>query len=118
MTKFDPVHKPKHYNSHPSGMEVIEVTRHLPFDLGNAVKYLMRHELKGSSRQDMEKALWYLNDHVKTFGKYAELPQKARHNLRIMLAAEQPSLEKDIRMAICAGRIEHAANILSKFLLD
>ena len=29
MTEFDVVNKPKHYNSHPSGVECITVTEHM-----------------------------------------------------------------------------------------
>lgn len=60
----DPVNHPKGYTSHPSGIEVIEYTRLLPFDPGNAVKYVMRRDHKGTPLQDLDKALWYLNDCV------------------------------------------------------
>ena len=33
----DLVNHPPHYSAHPSGVEVIELTEHLPFCLGNAV---------------------------------------------------------------------------------
>lgn len=62
---FDPVTKPEHYNSHPSGIETISITRHFLFCLGNTVKYILRHNLKGNPRQDLEKALWYLDDYIK-----------------------------------------------------
>ena len=53
------VNHPPHYNSHPSGVECIEVTERLPFNLGNAFKYVFRHRAK-NGRQDLEKARWYL----------------------------------------------------------
>lgn len=59
----DPVHRPKHYNSHPSGIECIEVTRHMSFNLGNAMKYVWRADLKNGI-EDLEKAIWYLNDEI------------------------------------------------------
>lgn len=62
LREGDPVHHPVHYTSHPSGVEVIEYTRLLPFGPGNAVKYVMRRGHKGSAKQDLEKALWYLDD--------------------------------------------------------
>jgi len=41
----DPVNHPRHYTSHPSGIECITITEHMSFCLGNAVKYLWRsHE--------------------------------------------------------------------------
>ena len=66
MTEFDPVQKPKHYNSHPSGVECITVTRHMNFNRGNAVKYIWRAGEKDPSREieDLEKAVFYLNDEI------------------------------------------------------
>ena len=54
---------PKHYTSHPSGIECIEVTQHMNFNLGNAVKYIWRNGLKDGepSLDDLDKAIWYLN---------------------------------------------------------
>jgi len=60
MTEY--VDHPKHYNSHPSGMECIDLIRNLPFSLGNAVKYTWRLGLKDGHSQELEKALWYLAD--------------------------------------------------------
>ncbi len=61
------VNHPKHYNSHPSGLECIEVVRHMGFNLGNVVKYLWRAGLKDntSELEDLRKALWYLEDEIK-----------------------------------------------------
>ena len=59
----DNVNHPSHYNDHPSNVETIEIARELPFDLGNAWKYLMRFRYKGKPTEDMEKAVWYLNDY-------------------------------------------------------
>lgn len=61
--EFDPVNKPKHYNSHPSGIQCIEITRHMVFNLGNAMKYIWRADLKGGI-EDLEKAIWYLEDEI------------------------------------------------------
>lgn len=61
-----PVHSPSHYTSHPSGIECIQVTRHMNFNLGNAVKYLWRNGLKDGQPavQDLEKAIWYIQDEI------------------------------------------------------
>lgn len=58
---------PDHYKSHPSGIECIEVTRHMNFNCGNAVKYIWRNGLKDSnpSIQELKKSVWYLNDEIK-----------------------------------------------------
>jgi hypothetical protein len=70
----DPVDHPKHYNSHPSGIECIVVARHHNFNIGNVFKYLWRAGLKAgagehptnnaSTVQDLEKARWYLTDEI------------------------------------------------------
>jgi hypothetical protein len=60
----DPVNHPKHYTSHPSGIECIDITEHLSFCIGNAVKYLWRADEKGAPIQDLEKAIWYINREI------------------------------------------------------
>ena len=59
------VNHPKHYTSHPSGVECIQVVEHFNFNLGNAIKYIWRAALKGKQRQDLEKAIWYLQREIK-----------------------------------------------------
>lgn len=60
----DNVQNPKHYTSHPSGVECITVTEHMNFLLGNAIKYIWRADLKGSDIQDLEKAVWYIKREI------------------------------------------------------
>lgn len=63
-SESSPVNHPPHYNSHPSGIECIEVVRHMSFNLGNAVKYLWRAGHKGPTIEDLEKARWYIEDEI------------------------------------------------------
>lgn len=58
------VNHPPHYTKHPSGIQCIEITRHMGFNLGNALKYIWRADLKGTAIQDLEKAIFYLIDEV------------------------------------------------------
>jgi hypothetical protein len=60
----DPVNHPAHYTSHPSGVEAIDITRHMNFNLGNAVKYIWRAGLKGDSIEDLQKARFYISDEL------------------------------------------------------
>lgn len=60
----DPVNHPSHYTSHPSGVECITVTEHMGFNLGNAVKYIWRADLKDNAIQDLEKAAFYVNREI------------------------------------------------------
>lgn len=58
------VNHPKHYNSHPSGIECIDVVEHMPFNIGNAVKYLWRCGLKGDEVEDLRKSVWYIEREI------------------------------------------------------
>ena len=60
----DPVNHPPHYTAHPSGVECIDVTEHMGFNLGNAVKYIWRADLKGDAIEDLRKAAWYVNREI------------------------------------------------------
>lgn len=71
---MDKVNHPAHYTWLKSvcGVEVIDITRHLDFDLGNAVKYILRsgrkseqgYDDKDKAREDIRKAVFYLNDYL------------------------------------------------------
>ena len=68
----DNVNHPKHYNSHPAGIECIDVVRHMNFNLGNAIKYIWRAGLKEADKniQDLEKAKWYLENEINRIKVY------------------------------------------------
>lgn len=56
----DPVNHPAHYTSHASGVECIQITEHMNFNLGNALKYIWRADLKADAMQDLQKAQFYI----------------------------------------------------------
>lgn len=59
------VNHPPHYTSHPSGVECIDITKHMNFCLGNALKYIWRADLKHKDAlEDLEKAQFYLNEEI------------------------------------------------------
>jgi len=62
----DTVNHPPHYKSHPSGIECIQVTEHLNFCLGNAIKYVWRADEKHGDGgiEDLKKASWYINREI------------------------------------------------------
>ena len=62
------VNHPKHYNQHPSGVECITIVEHFNFNIGNAMKYLWRAGLKGDSKEDLEKAAWYVRREIERRG--------------------------------------------------
>jgi hypothetical protein len=65
------IENPKHYNSHPSGIECIQVTEHMNFNLGNAMKYIWRTDHK-NGLEDLKKARWYIDREIQRREK--ELP--------------------------------------------
>jgi hypothetical protein len=62
----DLVNHPDHYKAHPSGIEAIQVTEHMNFCKGNAMKYLWRAGLKDSANEitDLKKAIWYIEREI------------------------------------------------------
>lgn len=95
--EFDNVNHPSHYVSHPSGVETINITREFEFALGNAWKYLMRFRYKCKPKEDLEKAVWYMNDYMNHRDLYAEFTVKLGNektenlinNARKVIAAEK-----------------------------
>ncbi len=70
----DPVNHPKHYTSHPSGVECIEVTEHFNFNKGNAIKYIWRSSDKGKEVEDLRKARWYIDREIARILNNADEP--------------------------------------------
>lgn len=64
LVSDEAVNRPPHYNSHPSGIECIQVTEHMGFCLGNAIKYIWRADLKGDPIKDLRKARWYIDREI------------------------------------------------------
>lgn len=59
----DAVNHPSHYTQHPSGIECIQITEHMSFTMGNAMKYLWRADLKNGV-EDLKKAIWYIQREI------------------------------------------------------
>lgn len=77
--KENRVQHPSHYTwlKELCGIEVIDITRHLDFDLGNAVKYILRAGRKSEEGysdldktiEDLQKAIFYINDEIELLKK-------------------------------------------------
>ncbi len=65
---------PKHYKSHPSGVECIEITENLNFNRGNAIKYAWRANDKGCTSEDLKKCEWYINREIKRLQRGNNVP--------------------------------------------
>jgi hypothetical protein len=64
----DVVNHPKHYSEHPSGIECIQITEHMGFNLGSAIKYIWRCDLKSDAIEDLLKAAWYIQREIQKRG--------------------------------------------------
>jgi len=114
VDKVDNVNHPSHYVSHPSGVEAINITREFSFVLGNAWKYLMRFRYKGKPKEDLDKAVWYMNDYMchgcvekeSMFAptKTVEKTDEIIKNARAVIAAEKVPEVKHAMRSI----LEHA----------
>ena len=74
VIKHDQVNQPPHYTQHPSGVECIQITEHMGFNLGNALKHIWRADLKDDAVEDMRKAIFYLNREI---AKRCEIEQES-----------------------------------------
>lgn len=97
----DSVNNPAHYNSSQakcSGcekiIECIDVTRHMSFSLGNAMKYIWRCEHKGKKKEDIEKAIWYLNDELFAGWIKTEIGQDVEEEKKFTIALKKSELNK------------------------
>jgi hypothetical protein len=57
------VNHPRHYNQIPN-VECIDVVEWFNFNIGSAIKYLWRADLKGKPLEDLEKAAWYIQREI------------------------------------------------------
>ena len=72
-SKWFNVYHPPHYKAHPSGVECIEITEHMSFCLGNAMKYIWRAGIKTDDPvHDLSKAVWYINREIAKIEKAEE----------------------------------------------
>lgn len=71
----DPVNSPSHY-THLPGIEVIDITEHFNFNMGNALKYILRADHKGKPEEDLRKAWWYIRRELKRRGYAVPLTLK------------------------------------------
>ena len=90
MTTPDPVNHPQHYLTHKSGVECIQITEHLNFCLGNALKYIWRADEKGDAINDLAKAAWYIDREITRRKALADI-ENAR-----LIGVIADCLEKDL----------------------
>ena len=66
MTLPKSVNHPSHYGGEDNPYEAIKIIEALGlgFNLGNAIKYISRAGKKGSTVEDLQKAVWYLEREI------------------------------------------------------
>jgi hypothetical protein len=72
---MDMINHPPHYTAHPSGVECIQITEHMNFNLGNAMKYIWRAGEKNSTTEDLKKAKWYVEREIARLSTTEPPPQ-------------------------------------------
>ena len=85
LSMSDSVNNPRHYTSHPSGVECIEITEHLCFNLGNAVKYCFRsgNKVRSEEIQDLQKGIWYAEREMESFPERYKV--RSKHTWKVSI---------------------------------
>lgn len=127
------VDHPAHYNSHPSGVEAIDVIEDLPFNIGTAIKYLFRRGHKGSLLTDLRKAHWYVERELARRRQrtpralmlaYVSVDHASRERIQLVLVAEADPQIRSIFQALFyaaeyraeVGRLVDAVALLSEVI--
>ena len=87
----DMVNHPPHYTSHKSGVECIQITEHMGFNLGNCLKYVWRADLKNDAIEDLKKARFYLEREI------ALREREAAHPVAPLLENPAPTVKSSPR---------------------
>lgn len=82
MSYKDNVNHPPHYKQMPNGIEAIDITENFNFNLGNALKYIIRCDHKGKPYEDINKAIWYLHRELKRRRHEERAKEDAAKSLR------------------------------------
>lgn len=97
------VENPGHYTwlKEVAGVEPIDITRHLDFNLGNCIKYILRKGKEGNPRiQDLLKAKWYLEDEIRNIMGFKEKEAAIRNLTRLGFRKDRfSSIDTTVNMA-------------------
>lgn len=111
--QHDEIEKSAHYNTYP--VECLEVVRGLPFEAGNAIKYLWRegHKSEADDEKDRKKAFRYTRDMLTHRSESCHFGLNIPHRLRLLalLVADMPvqtyATIKDILLATDGCDVAH-----------
>lgn len=119
------VNHPKHYNQHPAGIECIDIIRHYTCDIANAIKYLWRAGLKPElgkedaekEIEDLKKALWYIEDYVKSFNSTVweldhikrMVKEETGHSIAQITKGYEENVSEAMKHLLCVGLLTSGA---------
>lgn len=110
---------PAHYRQ-GSGVECIDVVRHLPFAQGNAMKYVWRAGHKDDIKEDLQKALWYINDCIAQNAGVAIMEGSIEADLltnhRGYLSEQGDNIRMNTLLILGLGDMKMAAVCIEKWL--
>lgn len=112
--KLEMVNHPKHYNTHPSGVECLDIVRHHNFNVGNVIKYCWRAGLKHEEGkddlvkqiEDLRKAEFYLRDEIMRLDAFlkkestqtlAAEPKKVEAKEEVPFYEKKPMLHRECK---------------------
>jgi hypothetical protein len=78
----DPIN-PNHYTSHPSGIQCVEISKHLSGCLAQAFQYVWRCGQKDDPIQDLKKAIWFIDTEI-------DISTSDKQTVTNILAIEEP----------------------------
>jgi hypothetical protein len=108
------VDHPKHYNSHPSGVECAMVCRLCSWNFGSAIKYIWRYRDKNGN-EDLRMARWHLKD-IKSSGEAHHLPHKAKTLLQRVNNHDRDQLRREIFGYLVLGQVDQAIETITTFV--
>lgn len=120
------INHPPHYMTHPSGVEAIDICEWLPFSAGNAIKYVWRADHKGRPREDLHKAIWYVERQIRNLDRREKISYRpgklASERALLVLKSEPGSLLSKVLLALAIpdeveiGHLEAAREFVLKEL--
>ena len=123
------VNHPSHYCQHPAGIECIDIIRHYTCDIANAIKYLWRAGLKAElgkddadkEIEDLNKALWYINDYRKHINKRSTytlvIPAKGAKKMERVVCEAQVGMKTGYELEkIVSGYNQYVSDAMRQLL--
>lgn len=103
----DNINHPKHYTDTPFGLEVIDITEHYDFCLGNALKYILRagkkeekgQDINQKTIEDLGKAVWYLDRKILNLKKLSE-----KHTKELARRRKRDRMRREAKQATVAQK--------------